>query len=156
MSGVWMGLLVVAGVTLMIVTQLKGLTMTWKRTVLLPAIVSVIGFVGLAGTTGVGWEDVFCMVVSAVMAAAIGVGQGVSMHLEARQGTLWGQMPLRGVWLWVALFASRVVMVAVAYAIGAKAAYSFDAIILTLGVNRLAQAAVVGTRALKAGVNFAS
>ena len=60
------------------------------------------------------------------------------MHLEARQGTLWGQMPLRGLWLWVALVGSRVAMMAVAYAIGAKAAYSFDAIILTLGINRLA------------------
>jgi hypothetical protein len=156
MSDVWIGLLVIAGVTFTICTQIKGLTLTWKRAVLLPAIVSVIGFVGLVGTTGVGSEDVLCMMVSAVMAAAIGVGQGMSMHLEAREGTLWGQMPLRGVWLWVALFVSRAAMVALAYAIGAKAAYSFDAIILTLGVNRLAQAVVVGARGLKAGVNFAS
>jgi hypothetical protein len=156
MSGVWIGLLVAGGVIFTIFTQIKGLTLSWKRVVLLPAIVSVIGLVGLVGTTGVGAEDVLCMMVSTVIAAAIGLGQGVSMHLEARQGTLWGQMPLRGVWLWVALFVSRAAMVAVAYAIGAKAAYSFDAIILTLGINRLAQAAVVGARGLKAGVNFAS
>jgi hypothetical protein len=156
MSDIWMALLVVAGVTLTIFTQVKGLTLTWKRTVVLPAVVCVIGAVGLAGTAGVGAEDVLCMMVSALLAAAIGVGQGASMHLEARDATLWGQMPLRGVWLWVALFVSRVTMVAVAYAIGAKAAGSFDAIILTLGINRLAQAAVVAARGLKEGVSFAS
>jgi hypothetical protein len=156
MGDVWIGLLVFAGLIFTIFSQVKGLTLSWKRIVVLPAVVSVIGLVGLAGTTGVGPEDILCMMVSAVIAAAIGMGQGASMHLEARGGTLWGQMPLRGSWLWVALIVSRVAMVAVAYAIGAKAAYSFDAIILTLGVNRLAQAAVVGARGLKAGVNFAS
>jgi hypothetical protein len=156
MSDVWIGLLVLAGVTFTIFTQLKGLSLSWKRVVALPAIISVIGLVGLAGTTGVGPADIFCMMVSAVIAAAIGIGQGVSMHLEARNGSLWGQMSLRGSWLWVALIVSRVAMMAVAYALGAKAAYSFDAIILTLGVNRLAQAAVIGARGLKAGVNFAS
>ncbi len=156
MGDVWLGLLVLAGVTFTIFTQAKGLTLSWRRVVLLPAIVSVIGLVGLIGTAGVGPADVLCMMASAVIAAAIGIGQGVSMHLEARNGILWGRMPVRGLWLWVALIVCRVAMVAVAYAIGAKAAYSFDAIILTLGINRLAQAAVVGTRGLKAGMNFAS
>jgi hypothetical protein len=77
------------------------------------------------------------------------------MRLEARRGFLWGQMPVGSLWLWGLLVASRGVLDGVGYTLGAHVATGSAAILLTLGVNRLAQAAVVAPRALAAGIPFA-
>ncbi|MGN5381356.1 hypothetical protein ACQ4WX_41820 [Streptomyces lasalocidi] len=68
---------------------------------------------------------------------------------------LWARMPVRGLWLWLALVVSRVVMTFVATALHAHVAGSSAPILLLLGVNRLGQAAVVTPRALASGVPFA-
>jgi hypothetical protein len=135
--------------------QLKGMALRARRVVLLPAVLMVLGLVSLAGSHDVRPDDVLCILASTVMAAAIGFGQGAVMHLEARDGALWGRLPPRGLWLWAVLVVSRVVVTVVAVALGAKAASSTDSIILVLGVNRLAQAAVIAARAIAAGVPFA-
>lgn len=155
MSSVLIGLAVAAAVVFIIFTQVKGMTLTRRRTVVLPAVLCVVGAVGLSGTKGVGVEDILFLVVSAGIAAAIGLAQGAVMHLEARDGALWGRLPVPGLWLWAAFIVSRIALVALAYALGAHAAASTDGILLTLGINRLAQAAVIGARAQKVGVTFA-
>jgi hypothetical protein len=99
--------------------------------------------------------DIVLIAVGAIVAAAIGVLQGMVMHLEARGGTLWAQMPRRSLWLWLGLIASRVVIDLVASGVGAHVAASATTILLTLGINRLSQAAVVAPRALAAGIPFA-
>jgi hypothetical protein len=77
------------------------------------------------------------------------------MRLEARQGVLWGQMPRRSLWLWLALVISRVLLLVVSAGIGAHVAASTAPLLLSLGVNRLAQAAVITFRATAAGIPFA-
>jgi len=57
-----------------------------------------------------------------------------------------------GVWWWAALIAARIGMLAIAAALGAKAAGSVDAVFLVLGINRLAQSAMIGLRASRAGL----
>jgi hypothetical protein len=147
--------LAVAAVIAVVVTrQLKGEPLRARRVVLLPAILIVAGAVSLDGTAKVGAADVVCIVASALVAVAIGLGQGATMHLESRDGGLWGRMPRRGLWLWAALIASRLVVAVIAAALGAKAASSVDSILLVLGINRLAQAAVIAARAVAAGVPF--
>jgi hypothetical protein len=149
-------LAVIAIVGFVIGRQLMGEPLRGKRVVLLPAVLIVIGFADL---TSDGRHpqaaDVLCLVISAVIAAGIGAGQGSVLRLESRNGALWGQMPLRGLWLWIALVASRVVMTLVASGLHAHLAASTAGIVLILGVNRLAQAAVVFPRALAAGIPFA-
>ncbi len=76
MSDVLIGLVVVGAVAFTIISQLKGMALTWKRAVLLPAVVCIIGFVGLAGSQNVGPAAVACIMASALMAGAIGAGQG--------------------------------------------------------------------------------
>ena len=77
------------------------------------------------------------------------------MRLEARNGALWGQMPVRGLWLWALLVGSRLIMTLIALAVGAKVAGSSAPIIMLLGINRLGQAAIVMRHALATGIPFA-
>jgi hypothetical protein len=77
------------------------------------------------------------------------------MRLEGRNGALWGQMPVRGLWLWALLVGSRLTMTVIALAVGAKVAGSSAPIIMLLGINRLGQAAIVMRHALATGIPFA-
>jgi hypothetical protein len=93
--------------------------------------------------------------VSGAVAIAIGATLGVMTRLERRDGSLWAQLPTRGLWLWAALFASRLIVGGIAHASGAHVASGTTAILLTLGLNRVAQAAVIVPRAIAAGIPFA-
>ena len=62
---------------------------------------------------------------------------------------LWGQLPLRGLWLWVALVAWRVLIMVLAARTGAHVAASTTPLLFTLGLNRLGQAAVILLRAMR-------
>ena len=68
---------------------------------------------------------------------------------------LWAQLPLRGLWLWAALFAWRVLVMVLAARTGAHVAASTTPLLFTLGLNRLGQAAVMAPRAMLAGIPFA-
>ncbi|MCW2910666.1 MAG: hypothetical protein JWL68_5455, partial [Actinomycetia bacterium] len=72
-----------------------------------------------------------------------------------RNGVLWGQMPVRGLWLWALLVGSRLIMTVIALAVGAKVAGSSAPIVMLLGINRLGQAAIVMRHALGTGIPFA-
>jgi len=145
-------LVIVAVVVAMIISQVKGVTLSGRRLLLLPVILIGYGGWSLAGMRGVGLADIACIAVSAAIAAGIGLGQGRAMHLESRGGVLWGRLPLRGLWWWAALIAARIGMLAIAAALGAKAAGSADAVFLVLGLNRLAQSAMIALRASRAGL----
>jgi hypothetical protein len=145
--------LLIAGVVIaVIISQVKGVTLSGRRMLLLPAILIGYGVVNLTGMHGVGPVDIACIAVSAAIATIIGLGQGRAMHLESRGGALWARLPLRGLWWWAALIAARIGMMAVAAVLGVKAAGSVDAVFLVLGINRLAQSAMIGLRASRAGL----
>ena len=147
---------VIAIVVYLIGGQLKGQPLRGKRLIVLPVILTVIGAVDLGnGGAAVQTLDIVLIVVSAVVAAGLGVGQGTMMRLERRDGTLWGQLPMAGLWLWAALLSSRGVIAAIGAGAGAHVAASTASILLVLGVNRLAQALVITPRAIRAGIPFA-
>ncbi len=149
-------LAVIAIVVYVIGRQLRGEPLRGKRLILLPAILTVIGIVDLGGHHGhVGALDVLFIAISAAVAIAIGLAQGVSMRLESRDGALWGQLPVRALWLWLALIVARVLVMAVAHGTDAHLAAGSAPILMTLGLNRLAQAFVIGARAVAAGIPFA-
>jgi hypothetical protein len=149
-------LAVVAIVVYVVGRQVVGEPLRGKRVILLPAILTVIGIVDLGGHHGhVQALDVIFIAISAAVAIAIGLAQGLSMRLESRDGGLWGQLPVRALWLWVALILTRVLLIVVAHGAGAELAASSAPILMTLGLNRLAQALVIGARAVKAGIPFA-
>jgi hypothetical protein len=136
--------------------QLIGEPMRGKRLIVLPLGLTVIGAADLhSSRLHVGAADVLCIALSAVIAAGIGLAQGRVMRLESRDGSLWAQLPLRGLWLWLTLVAARVAIMVLAHGLHARLAASTATILLTLGINRLAQAAVVTLRAVNAGIPFA-
>ena len=137
--------------------QVQGEPLRGKRTMLLPAILTVIGLLNLHGSADahVTGTDVACIVVGTAGSAAIGLAFGAIMRLESRGGYLWAQLPLRGLWLWAAMIAWRVVVILLATGLHAHVAASASTLLLSLGVNRLAQAAVIAARAMAMGVPFA-
>jgi hypothetical protein len=136
--------------------QVQGEPLRGKRAVLLPAILTVVGFANLrGGGAHLTADDIACLVVGAAGSAVIGLVFGAIMRLESRGGFLWAQLPLRGLWLWAALVAWRVVAILVATALHAHIAASTATLLLSLGVNRLAAAAVIVARAMAMGVPFA-
>lgn len=149
-------LAVIAIIVYVIGRQLSGELLRGRRLILLPGILTVVGIVDVSGYKGhVGATDVALIAASAGAAIAIGLAQGFTMRLESRDGALWGQLPLYGLWLWLALVAARVTTDVVAHGLGAHLAASASPILLTLGLNRLAQALVIGARAFTAGIPFA-
>ncbi len=149
--------LVVVGVIVYVIgQQLVGSALSGKRMVVLPAVLTVIGILDITGhRSPPGATDIVLLVVSAVIAIAIGAGLGAMTHLERRDGFLWAQLPMRGLWLWGGLIISRLVITGVAHAAGAHVAAGTTAILLMLGLNRAAQALVVVPRAIAAGIPFA-
>ena len=151
----WLEILVVIGIIgVVLYQQFAGQLLRGKRVVVLPAIVTVIGFLGLRGHH-LGSADIAWIAVGAVGSVLIGLAFGLVMRLESRDGVLWGKMPARAAWLWVALVAWRVLIMVLAARTGAHVAASTTPLLFTLGLNRLAQAAVIVPRAMLAGIPFA-
>jgi hypothetical protein len=146
----------IAVIAYVIGRQLTGEPLRGKRVVVLPVILTVIGAVDLGGSEHpVRPVDAVLLLVGAVVVAAIGLAQGAVMRLERRNGTLWGQMPVASLWLWLALVASRLMLTLLAVGLDAKAASAGSTILLMLGINRLGQAAVIVLRAVTSRIPFA-
>jgi hypothetical protein len=148
-------ILVVIGIIgFVIYQQLAGQLLQGKRLVVLPAVVTVIGFLDLRGHH-MGPADIAWLTAGAAGSLVIGLAFGLITRLESRGGVLWGKLPLRGLWLWVALVIWRVLIMVLAGRTGAHVAASVTPLLFTLGLNRLGQAAVIGLRAMQAGIPFA-
>jgi hypothetical protein len=147
-------LAVIGIIGFVICQQLAGQLLRGKRLIVLPAVVTVIGFLDLRGHH-MGPADIAWLTVGAAGSLLIGLAFGLIMRLESRDGVLWGKMPLRGLWLWVALFAWRALVMVLAARTGAHVAASVTPLLFTLGLNRLGQAAVIAYRAMRAGIPFA-
>jgi hypothetical protein len=136
--------------------QVVGGAVRGKRLVVLPAVLTVIGIAGISGHgSHPGTTDIVLMTVGGVIAVAIGLGLGAMTRLERRDGYLWAQLPKQGLWLWGGLIVSRLLIIGMAHAAGAHVAAGTTAILLMLGLNRAAQALVVASRAVAAGIPFA-
>ncbi len=136
--------------------QVTGAALRGRRVVMLPAILTAIGILDLTGSKArPGPTDIALLAISACVAIAIGVALGAMTRLERRDGHLWAKLPKRGLWLWGGLILSRVVIAGIAHVADAHVAGGTSAILLTLGLNRAAQAMVIVPRAIAAGIPFA-
>ena len=149
-------LLVIAIIAYVIGRQVLGESLRGKRIVVLPVVLTAIGVVDISHGAGrVDFNDAALLTVNVAIAAIAGLALGRSMRLRERDGYLWGQLPVRALWWWALLIAARVASTGIADALHAHLAASSSSMLLVLGVNRLAQAAVVVPRAITAGVPFA-
>jgi len=152
----WLEILaVIAVIGFVIYQQVAGQVLQGRRLVVLPAVLTIIGFVDLHGAKHLHTEDIVWLTVGAVGSLLIGLAFGAITRLEPRDGVLWAKMPLRGLWLWVGLVAWRVLIMVLAARTGAHVAASATPLLFTLGLNRLGQAAVIVPRAMMSGIPFA-
>jgi hypothetical protein len=155
MSGIEI-IAVIGIVGYIIFRQIQGEPLRGKRAVLLPAILTLIGFMNLrSGGAHLGRADILCLVIGIAGSVAVGLAFGAITRLDSRGGHLWAQLPLRGLWLWATLVGWRVIVMLLATGMHAHIAASSATLLLSLGVNRLAQAAVIVPRAMSMGVPFA-
>jgi len=136
--------------------QIAGEPLRVKRLIGLPAALTVIGIVDVARAKGQTPThlDLVLIGVGCAVNTVIGICQGRLMRLESRNGYLWGQMPKSVLWWWAAKIASGLVLDGMGHALGAQLATVSSVMLLELGVNRLAQAAIVAPRAFATGIPF--
>ncbi len=80
--------------------QLIGSSVSGKRLVVLPAVLTVIGILEISGhNSHLNAMDAVLLVLSAVIAIAVGLRLGAMTRLERRDGFLWAQLPKQGLWL---------------------------------------------------------
>ncbi len=152
----WLEILVVIGVVgFVIYQQVAGQAVQGRRLIVLPAVLTVVGFIDLRGAKHIDTADIVWLTVGAIGSLLIGLAFGAITRLRERDGALWSQLPLRGLWLWVGLIAWRVLIMVLAHKSGAHVAASATPLLFTLGLNRLGQAAVIAARAMAAGIPFA-
>jgi hypothetical protein len=152
----WLEILaVIAVIGFVIYQQIAGQKLQGKRLVVLPVVLTVIGFAGVHGAKHLHPGDYVWLAVGATGSLLIGLAFGAITRVEPRDGVLWAKMPLRGLWLWAGLFAWRGLIIVIAARSGAHVAASTTPLLFTLGLNRLGQAAVIGLRAMPAGIPFA-
>jgi hypothetical protein len=148
-------LVAIAIVGFVLYQQLKGQALQLKRAVVLPAVVTIIGFVDLRHAGHLRPADVLWLTIGAAGAIGIGLALGVITRVYSRDGVLWTRLPMAGLWLWGGLLAFRVLIMLAAKGMDADVAGSAAPLLFTLGLNRLAQAAVVVPRAMASGIPFA-
>jgi hypothetical protein len=152
----WLEIVVAIGVVgFVIYQQVAGQAVQGKRLIVLPVVLTVIGFVSLHNARHIDTADIVWLTVGAVGSLLIGLAFGAITRLQERDGALWSRLPLRGLWLWVALIAWRALIMVLAAKSGAHVAASTTPLLFTLGLNRLGQAAVIAARAMAAGIPFA-
>ena len=135
--------------------QVAGQKIQGRRLIVLPAVLTIVGFLGLHGAGHLQTADYVWLTVGAIGSLLIGLAFGAITRLGSRDGVLWAKLPLRGLWLWAALIAWRALIMVIAARAGAHVAASTTPLLFTLGLNRLGQNAVIASRAMLAGIPFA-
>ena len=152
----WLEVLAVIGIVgFVIYQQIAGQKLQGKRLVVLPVVLTIIGFADLHGAKHLHPADYVWLAVGAIGSLLIGLALGAITRIGSRDGVLWAKLPLRGLWLWAGLVAWRGLIMVLAARSGAHVAASTTPLLFTLGLNRLGQAAVIVPRALRAGIPFA-
>jgi hypothetical protein len=151
-------LLAVAAVGYVLWSRMKGRPLQVKRLLVLPVVLIVIGITGLTGSSAhhLTPKDIAFLVVSVVISVILGAARGASIELYPQQGELWQRYRPNTVALWIALIATKLVITGIAGAAGASAGGGTNTLLLSLGVSLLAEAAIVGPRALSSGLPFAT
>jgi hypothetical protein len=150
--------LVVAAIGYVLWSRMQGRPLKIRRLLLLPAVLTVLGFVDLTGSSAphLTPKDITFLAISAAVSAALGAARGATIELYPSNGVLWQRYRPVTVVLWVTLIVVKIVLLVIADAAGASAGAGTSTLLLFLGVSLLAEAAIVIPRAQATGVPFAA
>jgi hypothetical protein len=129
-----------------------------KQLLVLPLVFTVIGVTDLTSSTArhLGSADVAFLAAGVAISAVLGVARGATIELFPKDGELWQRYRPSSVALWIALIATKLVLIVVAHGAAAAAGGGTNTLLLTLGVSLLGEAALLAARALSTGLPFAS
>jgi hypothetical protein len=126
-----------------------------ERSFLLPLALGVYGAVELVNISehdALTTASAALLVVSVMASIGFGVIRGRTIELSVRGGELWERASWKTIGIgWVGLIATRLALIAVAAAVGAKVAESPASIPIMLAITLAAQILVVRARAREAG-----
>jgi hypothetical protein len=139
-------------------SRAQGRPLKARRMIILPAALAFIGITDLTGSnaTHLTSKDIAFLVVSIAISAALGAARGATIELYPKGGELWQRYKRNTIVLWILLIGSKLVLAGIASSAGASAGGGTNSLLLSLGVSLLAEAAIVGPRALSTGVPFAT
>jgi hypothetical protein len=151
-------LLVVAAVGYVLWSRMQGRPLKIRRLIVLPVVLAVLGITDLTGSSAphLSPKDIAFLAVGVAISAILGAARGATIQLYSNQGELWQRYRKSTVGLWIALIAAKVILLAVASSAGATAGGGTNSLLLSLGVSLLAEAAIVGPRAMSTGLPFAA
>ena len=151
-------LLAVTAVGYVLWSRMKGQPLKAKRLLVLPAVLTVLGITDLTGSSAphLTPKDIAFLVVGAGISAVLGAARGATIELYPQGGELWQRYRPVTVGLWITLIAAKLIVMVIAGAARASAGGGTSSLLLTLGVSLLAEAAIVGPRALSTGLPFAT
>jgi hypothetical protein len=147
-------LLAVAAIGYVLWSRTKGQPLQAKRLLILPVVLTVLGASDLTGHLTP--KDIAFLVAGAGISAVLGAARGATIQLYANGGELWQRYRPATVGLWILLIVFKLIMMAAAHFAGASAGGGSNALLFTLGVSLLAEAAIVGPRAMATGLPFAA
>jgi hypothetical protein len=144
-----LAVLVLAAVGYVLVSRMQGQPVNTRRLLVLPAVLTAIGALQLAGALSGGFRavDAVLLAVGLLAAAGLGAARGVTVAVFVRDGRSWLRYRPATLMLWVATVAVRVGLTLLAHATGAAVAASGPALLLTVGITLFAEGAVVARRA---------
>lgn len=151
-------LLVIAAIVFVLWSRMRGQPLRVKRLLVLPVVLIVIGIADLSGSKAphLSSTDVAFLAASIALSVILGAARGATIELYPNQGELWQRYRGSTVALWIALIVTKVVILAIAKAAGASAGGGTNSLLVSLGASLLAEAAIVGPRALSTGLPFAT
>jgi hypothetical protein len=148
-------LIVVAVVVYLFARRLAGEPLKARRLVILPAVITIWGGYQVVHVHGVHTVDVAVIGVSVVVSLLLGVVRGTTIQVFVQNGHLWQKYTFATIAVWVLSIAIRFGIDWAGHLAGATTSVLTAALVLTLGVSFLGEAAVVGARGLRLGAPFA-
>ncbi len=147
-------LLGVAAVGYVLCSRLRGQPLNARRLLVLPVVLTVTGVADLTGSSAprLSGTDVGFLAAGVAISVLLGAARGVTIELYSNSGELWQRYRPVTVVAWVTLVAIKFALAGIASVAGASAGGGTHGLLLSLGASLIAEAAVVGSRALSSGL----
>ena len=135
-------------------SRMRGQPLNARRLLVLPVVLTVIGVTDLTGSSAprLSGTDVGFLAAGVAISVVLGAARGATIELYPNGGELWQRYRPVTVVAWVTLVAAKLVLAGIASAAGASAGGGTHGLLLSLGASLIAEAAVVGSRALSSGL----
>ncbi|MEO6958127.1 MAG: hypothetical protein ABI137_15400 [Antricoccus sp.] len=149
--------LVIAAICYVLWSRMQGRPLQARRLLVLPLVLTVLGIFDLTAASAphLAPKDIAFLAASITLSVVLGAARGATIELYPQQDALWQRYRRSTVALWVVLITLKIVLAAVASFAHAQAGGGTNSLMLSLGLSLLAEAAIVGPRALSTGLPFA-